>query len=178
MPLPGIVGSLGFPRSRPLIQGQASSSKAPQQFEPGKAMWRGMRVCCWVLLAMTCAHNGAYAMEAQPQEPPIPGHPTSDKDCDVWGQQLDEYWENKVLKSAREGDADCKSISKDPSKLIADQPCGNVVDAKVSYKFCDREDYFRQCFAKQKETGLRQCRERLPKSTNQPNQNRGRSTRK
>ena len=119
---------------------------------------------------MTCAHNGAYAMEAQPQEPPIPGHPTSDKDCDVWGQQLDEYWENKVLKCAREGDADCKSISKDPSEVFADQPCGNVVDAKVSYKFCDREDYFRQCFAKQKESGLRQCRERLPKST------RGRST--
>jgi hypothetical protein len=133
-------------------------------------MWRGMPVCC-LLLVMTCAHNAAHA---QALEPPIPSHPTSDEDCIDWGQQLDEYWENKVLKGSREHDAYCKTVSKEPSKPITG-PCGNVT-ATVTSKLCDTERHFSQCSRKQKERGLEQCRQRLAKSTNQPIKKTGRPT--
>jgi hypothetical protein len=85
------------------------------------------------------------------------------------GQKLDDYWENKVLKGARENDAYCKRIAKDPSKKF-EGFCSNV-SATVTSTLCNKEHWYTQCFAIQKERGLQVCRERLATLTNQPIKN-------
>ena len=128
-------------------------------------MWRGMRVC-WLLLMMASVYSTAHAAESPAKEPPIPSRPKTDEDCVSWGEKLYSYWNNKVIKIAKENDSHCiKAIDRPLTGL-----CGNV-SAEVKYNLCNTEDKYTQCTVIQKDRGVQECRKLLAKLTNQPIKN-------
>jgi hypothetical protein len=92
-------------------------------------------------------------------EPVIPAHPAALKECTKWVEDLKQYWERKVVVSARQTDAYCKKVAAEPNKIV-ESLCGNV-SAKVKHEHCDEAKKFTDCAAVQAERGFEICKQRL-----------------